>query len=84
MFKKLDKLLERFDKLNQLVSDNEVISKIDEWRSYTKELAEITETVEKYLEYKKVIKEQEELKTLIPLDIDIFSLPTILFRILNI
>ncbi len=70
MFKKLDKMLERFDKLNQLVGDNEVISRIDEWRAYTKELSEITETVEKYTEYKKVAKEQQELKELIPLEKD--------------
>ena len=70
MFKKLDKMLERFDKLNELVSDNEVIQRIDEWRSYTKELAEITETVEKYTEYKKVSKEMEEIKEMLPLETD--------------
>ena len=43
MFKKLDKMLERFDKLNQLVSDPDVISKMDEWKAYTKELADITD-----------------------------------------
>ena len=62
MFKKLDKIVDRYDKLNELVGDSEVISKIDEWRAYKKELAEITPTVEKYLEYKKVVSEQEELK----------------------
>ena len=46
MFKKLDKMLERFDKLNELVSDSEVIARMNEWREYTKELSEITETVE--------------------------------------
>ena len=40
MFKKLDKMLDRFEKLNELVGDAEVIARIDEWRSYTKELAE--------------------------------------------
>ena len=70
MFKKLDKMLERYEKLNQLVSDSEVISRIDEWRAYTKELSEMTETVEKYTEYKKVVKEQQDLKDLIPLEKD--------------
>ena len=70
MFKKLDKMLERFDKLNQLVSDAEVISRIDEWKAYTKELAEITETVEKYTEYKKVIKEEQDIKEMLPLESD--------------
>ncbi len=70
MFKKLDKIVDRYEKLNELVSDSEIISKMDEWRAYTKELAEITPTVEKYLEYKKVISEQEELKEMIPLESD--------------
>ncbi len=70
MFKKLDKMLERYDKLNELVGDSEVISRIDEWKSYTKELAEITETVEKYTEYKKVLKEQEDVKEMLPLETD--------------
>ena len=34
MFKKLDKMLERFDKLNELVGDSEVIARMDEWRAY--------------------------------------------------
>ncbi len=70
MFKKLDKMLERFDKLNELVSDSEVISRIDEWRAYTKELADITETVEKYTEYKKVVSEEQEIKDMLPLETD--------------
>ncbi len=70
MFKKLDKMLERYEKLNQLVGDSEVISRMDEWRAYTKELAEISETVEKYTEYKKVTTEMEELKELLPVETD--------------
>ncbi len=70
MFKKLDKMLERFDKLNELVGDSDVISRIDEWKAYTKELAEITETVEKYTEYKKVLKEEQDVKDMLPLESD--------------
>ncbi len=70
MFKKLDKMLERYDRLNELVGDADVISRIDEWKAYTKELAEITETVEKYTEYKKVKKEQLDLVEMIPLEMD--------------
>lgn len=61
MFKKLDKMLERYDKLNQLVGDPKVIERMDEWKGYTKELADMQETVEKYTEYKKTEKELEEL-----------------------
>ena len=60
MFKKLDKMLERFDKLNELVSDSDVISRIDEWKSYTKELAEITETVEQVKEVTEEVTETVE------------------------
>ena len=70
MFKKLDKLLERYDKLNQLVGDADVISRMDEWKAYTKELADISETVEKYSEYKKILNEQNELKELLPTETD--------------
>ncbi|MBO5927604.1 MAG: PCRF domain-containing protein, partial [Clostridia bacterium] len=65
MFKKLDKMVERFDKLNALIGDADIIAKMDEWKAYTKELAEITETVEKYLEYKKIFAEEEDLKVLV-------------------
>lgn len=63
MFKKLDKMLERYEKLNQLVSDPEVVSRIDEWKAYSKELADMTDTVEKYSEYKKTVKEIADLET---------------------
>ncbi len=62
MFKRLDKTLERYKKLNELVSDPEVLSKMDEWKAYSKELADITETVEEYLKYKKVQSELAELE----------------------
>ena len=70
MFKKLDKMLERYEKLNILVGDADVIAKMDEWTAYTKELSEISETVEKYTEYKKAQGEMEELKTLISMETD--------------
>ncbi|MBR0190050.1 MAG: PCRF domain-containing protein, partial [Clostridia bacterium] len=62
MFKKLDKMLERYEKLNELVSDASVIAKMDEWKAYSKELADMSETVEKYTEYKKVSKELADLE----------------------
>lgn len=70
MFKKLDKMLERYQKLNDLVSSPEVIARMDEWKAYTKELADISETVEKYTEYKKVLSEQEDLKASLPTETD--------------
>lgn len=66
MFKKLDKMLERYEKLNELVSNSEVLQNIDEWKAYSKELADMTETVEKYTEYKKVDNERQTLLKDIP------------------
>ena len=70
MFKKLDKMLERYDKLNELVSDSDVIARMEEWKAYTKELSDLSETVEKYTEYKKAVIEQNELKEMISLESD--------------
>ena len=70
MFKKLDKMLERYNKLNELVGDSDVISRMDEWKAYTKELADITETVDKYTEYKKAVDELNELKEMVQIEQD--------------
>jgi peptide chain release factor 1 len=70
MFKKLDKMVERFEKLNELVSSAEVIAKMDEWKAYTKELADMTETVEKYLEYKKITAERDAISNELQIETD--------------
>ncbi len=70
MFKKLDKLLERYDKLNELVGDPKVIERMDEWKAYTKELADITETVNKYKEYKKNQKDKEDAESMLSTEKD--------------
>lgn len=70
MFKKLDKMLERFEKLNELVASPEVLAKMDEWKAYSKELSDMQETVDEYLKYKKTVKESEELNELISLETD--------------
>ena len=54
MISKLSGILERFEKLSELVSDPEVIKDIELWQKYVKERAEIEETANKYLEYKKI------------------------------
>ena len=59
MTSKLEDILARYEKLNTLVADPEVIKNIDEWRGYTKELAGMEELVDKFKEYKKT--EQEKL-----------------------
>ena len=54
MISKLSGILERFNKLSELVSDPEIIKDIELWQKYVKERAELEETANKYLEYKKV------------------------------
>ena len=60
MTSKLEGIYQRYLKLNELVSDPEVIKNIDEWRKYTKELSGLEEVVDKYKEYKKIIEEKQD------------------------
>lgn len=62
MIAKLEKILEKFNYLTEQISSSEIIAQIDLWTKLTKERAEIEETAEKYLEYKKVLSEQEQAK----------------------
>lgn len=70
MIAKLEGILERFNKLTELISDPQIISKIDEWQKYVKERAELEDTANKYLEYKKVEKEQLDALELIKTETD--------------
>ena len=58
MTNKLEDILVRYEKLNTLVADPEVIKNIDEWRGYTKELASMEEIVDKFKEYKLKLPEK--------------------------
>ena len=52
MFDKLEALEERFDLVNQKLSDPDIISDQDEFRKYCKENSDLTPIIEKYREYK--------------------------------
>ena len=54
MFQKLEAVEKRYEELNKLISDPEVISKQNEWKNLMKEHSDMTDIVEKYREYKKV------------------------------
>lgn len=56
MLKKLELLEKRFHELGMTISDPEVIAKQDEWQQLMKEHARIQPIVEKYREYKKILK----------------------------
>ena len=54
MFQKLDAVEKRFEELNRLISDPEVIARQNEWKDLMKEHSDMVDIVEKYREYKKV------------------------------
>ena len=56
MFQRLEDVEKRYEELNKLISDPEVISRQNEWKAYMKEHSSIEDIVIKYREYKKVQK----------------------------
>ena len=65
MFQKLDAVEKRYEELNKLISDPEMIAKQSEWQKLMKEHSEIQEVVEKYREYKRVNQALEEAKEML-------------------
>ncbi len=70
MISKLEAILQRYLKLQELVADPAVISNMDEWKKYTKEMSDIEETVNKYLEYKKTEQEYNDAKAAVESETD--------------
>ncbi|WP_439425231.1 peptide chain release factor 1 [Oenococcus alcoholitolerans] len=60
IFAQIEKVVQRFDELNELISDPDVISNSDRYTKYLKELAEITPVVNDYQNYQKIRKQIEE------------------------
>ncbi len=60
MLKKLDEILEKYGRLSEEMADPAVISQPERWTQCAKEHADLAETAEKYLEYKKVEKEMND------------------------
>ena len=54
MIEKLEAIKQRYDLLTEKIADPAVIAKMDEWQKIVKERSDMEETVEKYLEYKRV------------------------------
>ncbi|KRG15850.1 peptide chain release factor 1 [Lederbergia galactosidilytica] len=65
MFDKLQSVEERYEKLNELLSDPEVVSDSDKLREYSKEQSSIAETVEVYREYKTAQEEYQDAKDML-------------------
>ena len=62
MLDKLEEVEKRYEELNRLISDPEVISDNNSFRKYMKEQSGLTEVVEKYREYKKVNQDMQDAK----------------------
>ena len=65
MFQKLEAVEKRYEELNKLISDPEVIARQSEWQKLMKEHSDIEEVVEKYREYKKYENALEEAKEML-------------------
>ena len=60
MLKKLDAIKQRYEFLSGKLADNETLADMSLWQKYSKEQAELTETVEKYEEYLKAEREMQD------------------------
>lgn len=65
MFDRLAAVEDRYDKLNELLSDPDIVSDPKKLREYSKEQSDIQETVQTYREYKKVAEELQDAKLLL-------------------
>lgn len=60
MYDKLQGIEEKYEQLERLLSDPEIISDQSQYQKHAKALSELQETVNVFREYKKVLKELEE------------------------
>lgn len=65
MFDRLAAVEDRYEKLNELLSDPDVVSDPKKLREYSKEQSDIQETVQTYREYKQVKEELQDAKLLL-------------------
>ncbi|MED3348506.1 peptide chain release factor 1 [Bacillus thuringiensis] len=70
MLNRLQAVENRYEKLNELLSDPEVISDTNKLREYSKEQSDIQETVEVYREYKDVREQLKDAKAMLEEKLD--------------
>ena len=76
MFERLQVVEDRYDQLNELLSDPEIVSDITKLRDYSKEQSSLQGTVDVYREYKRILEERDDAKGLLaePLEEDMKEL----------
>ncbi|MDE5414681.1 MAG: peptide chain release factor 1 [Bacillaceae bacterium] len=70
MLERLQSLEDRYDRLNEMLSDPEVISDSKKLREYSKEQSDLEETVQAYREYKSVVEQYKEAKAMLEEKLD--------------
>ncbi|UOE93959.1 peptide chain release factor 1 [Alkalihalobacillus sp. LMS39] len=65
MLDRLQSLEDRYDRLNELLSDPDVINDTNKLRDYSKEQADLEETVQAYREYKEVSEQLSDAKAML-------------------
>lgn len=70
MIERLQTLEDRYEKLNELLSNPEVISDTNKLREYSKEQSGLQGTVEAYREYKEVTEQRDEARAMLDDNLD--------------
>lgn len=65
MYERLQAVEDRYERLNELLSDPEIVSDIAKLRTYSKEQSDIQETVDVYREYKKATSDLKDAKEML-------------------
>ncbi|WP_209123377.1 peptide chain release factor 1 [Alkalihalobacillus sp. BA299] len=70
MLERLQSLEDRYDRLNEMLSDPDIINDSKKLREYSKEQADLEETVQTYREYKSVVEQYKEAKAMLEEKLD--------------
>ncbi|MED4202860.1 peptide chain release factor 1 [Neobacillus mesonae] len=70
MFDRLQSVEDRYDRLNELLSDPEIINDSKKLREYSKEQADIQETVQAYRQYKEAKSQLQDAKAMLDEKLD--------------
>ena len=65
MFDRLQSVEDRYDKLNELLSDPDVVNDTNKLRQYSKEQSDLQDTVDVYREYKEVKSQLQDAKLML-------------------
>lgn len=65
IFKKLDSVCERYESLNEKLSDPSIYDRQDEFKKISSERSNLEEVVNVYKEYKKIVEDLEEAKEIL-------------------